>query len=66
VIERADEGFDDWPATVDPIREAISILLVTIMENTRDGSSERKRAMSEALDAHRRINDAMRDRRVIN
>jgi hypothetical protein len=60
VIERDDEGFDDWPGAVDPIREVISNLLITIMQNTVEGSRERKRAMSEALEAHERIRAALR------
>jgi hypothetical protein len=55
-----DEGFEPWPATVDPIREAIGALLVVIMENTPEESPARRRAMSEALEAHERIVDAMR------
>jgi hypothetical protein len=64
--DRADEGFDDWPAAVDPIREAVGNLLVAIMQNTVEGSRERTKAMSEALEAHRRIDDAMRDRHTLN
>jgi hypothetical protein len=60
-----DSDFELWPA-VDPIREAISTLFVAIMEGTAEGSPERKRAMSEALEAHRRIIDAMRDRHTLN
>jgi hypothetical protein len=63
--EPDDTEFEPWPAS-DPVRDAISSLLVAIMEGTREGSPERKRAMSEALEAHRRINDAMRDRRTLN
>ena len=61
-----DEGFEPWPAAVDPIREAVGNLLIVIMQNTREGSPERKKAMSEALEAHERIKDAMRDRRTLN
>jgi hypothetical protein len=35
-------------------------------QNTREGSPERKKAMSEALEAHERIKDAMRNRRTLN
>jgi hypothetical protein len=66
-IEQRDETeFEPWPAEIDPVREAISVLLVAIIEGTAEGSPERARAMSEALEAHRRINDAMRDRRTLN
>jgi hypothetical protein len=61
-----DEGFEAWPAKVDPIRNAIGQLLVTIIESTAEGSPERARAMNEALHAHERIKDAMRDRPTIN
>jgi hypothetical protein len=61
-----DGDFEPWPAAVDPIREAIGNLFVAIMENTVEESPARKKAMSEALEAHRRINDAMRDRRTLN
>jgi hypothetical protein len=57
--------FEPWPA-VDPIREAIAALFVAIMEGTKEGSPERTKAMSEALEAHRRIIDAMRDRHTLN
>jgi hypothetical protein len=60
--ERDDTEFEPWPAAVDPIREAVGALFVAIMENTVEGSPERRRAMSEALEAHRRIIDAMRVR----
>ena len=56
----------DWPGEIDPVRDAISGLLVAIMEGTAEGSPSRKKAMSEAHECHRRIIDAMRDRRVIN
>jgi hypothetical protein len=61
-----DDTETEWPAAVDPIREAIGALFVAIMENTAEESPERKRAMSEALEAHRRIVDAMRDRHTLN
>jgi hypothetical protein len=64
--ERDDEGFEPWPGEVDPVREAVGNLLVVIMQGTKDGSKERARAMSEALDAHERIVNAMRDRRTLN
>jgi hypothetical protein len=64
--ERDDSEFETWPGAVDPICDAISTLLVAILEGTAEGSPERKRAMSEALEAHRRINDAMRDRHTLN
>jgi hypothetical protein len=63
-IER-DETDTEWPAS-DPIREAIGVLFVAIIEGTAEGSRERTKAMSEALEAHRRINDAMRDRHTLN
>jgi hypothetical protein len=48
-------------AEADPVRAAIGELFVAIIENTKDGSRARKRAMTEALEAHGRIMDAMRD-----
>jgi 2-methylcitrate dehydratase PrpD len=60
VIERRDEA--EWPAAPDPVREAIGALLAAIMENTADGSRERKQAMTAAIEAHGRIVDAMRVR----
>jgi hypothetical protein len=37
--------FEDWPAHIgDPVREAISNLLVVIIENTVEGSQERAKA----------------------
>ena len=65
MIERDDIDFEPWPAS-DPVRNAVGNLLIVIMQGTAEGSRERKRAMSEALDAHRRIIDAMRDRRTLN
>jgi hypothetical protein len=65
-VERDDSDFEPWLAAVDPICDAISTLLVAILEGTTEGSPARRRAMSEALEAHRRINDAMRDRRTLN
>jgi hypothetical protein len=61
-VTELDDGFEPWPATGDPVRDAIGQLLVAIIENTSEGSSERARAMSEALGAHERIRDAMRVR----
>jgi hypothetical protein len=58
--------FEDWPATGDPVREAIGQLLVAIIENTAEGSPERARAMNEALAAHDRIRDAMRVRQRLH
>jgi hypothetical protein len=53
--------FEDWPSEAgDPVRAAFANLLVTIIENTVKGSSERARAMGEALQAHERIKLAMR------
>jgi hypothetical protein len=64
-VERADEAPDDWPGAPDPIREAVCGLLIVIMQSTAEGSRERKRAMSEALECHWRIQDALRDRRTL-
>jgi hypothetical protein len=64
-IER-DGEFEDWPAEADPIRGAIGQLLVVIIENTVEGSSERARAMTEALEAYGRIKAAMVDRPRLN
>jgi hypothetical protein len=61
-IEHDDSDCEPWPAAVDPVREAVGNLLVAIMENTTEGSRERARAMSQALEAHERIVDAMRPR----
>jgi hypothetical protein len=65
--KRDDPGFEPWPGeAVDPVREAIGRLLVAIIENTKEGSRERAQAMNEAMAAHDRIRDAMRNRRTIN
>jgi hypothetical protein len=61
-----DGDFESWPAEVDPLTVVFADVFVAIMENTAEGSRERVRAMSEALEAHRRIVDAMRDRRTLN
>lgn len=58
-VERDDSEFEPWP-TIDPIREAVCNLLITIMRNTADGSRERARAMSLVLDCHEKVVDAMR------
>jgi hypothetical protein len=56
-----DSGFQEWPGEIgDPVRAAFANLLVAIIENTAEGSSERARAMGEALQAHERIKLAMR------
>jgi hypothetical protein len=66
MIER-DEELEALPRDIgDPVREAISNLLVVIIEATAEGSPERARAMNEALEAHGRIRDAMRVRPMIN
>jgi hypothetical protein len=39
--EQAD--FEDWLAAADPIRVAVGNLLVAIIENTAEGSRERRR-----------------------
>ena len=59
--EERPEGFETWPAAVDPIREAVSVLLVAAPRRAAG-----KAAMTEALEAHERIRSAMADRRVIN
>jgi hypothetical protein len=56
-----DGEFESWPA-VDPVRDAIGCLVMAIIEGTETGSVARRRAMSEALTAHERIIDAMRNR----
>jgi hypothetical protein len=67
MVTEHDSEFEPWPAEVgDPVREAIGNLLVTIIENTAEGSPERAKAMSEALGAHDRIRDAMRVRPRLN
>jgi hypothetical protein len=63
--ERDDIDEGPWPGEADPIRSAICDLMIVIMQGTVDGSPERRRAMSEALECHRRIVDAMRDRRTL-
>jgi hypothetical protein len=63
MVTEHDTEFEHWPA-VDPVREAIGVLLVAIIENTKPGSKQRAKAMTEALDAHGRITAAMADRRL--
>jgi hypothetical protein len=60
MVAERDETDTVWPGEVsDPIRAAIGQLLVTIIENTAEGSPERARAMNEALQAHGRIRAAL-------
>jgi hypothetical protein len=67
MVTEHDTELEDWPpAAVDPVRQSIGNLLVAIIESTAEGSPERARAMNEALHAHERIKDAMRDRPTIN
>jgi hypothetical protein len=50
MIERDDEGFETWPAEVaDPVKDAISNLLVAIMESTTPGSRERAKASAAGV-----------------
>jgi hypothetical protein len=66
-IEPDDSEFEPWPAAaVDPIRVAIGNLFVAIMENTAEESPERKRAMSEALEAYERIKAALAPKPTLN
>jgi hypothetical protein len=60
-----DGDFESWPAS-DPVRDAIGGLVMAVIEATETGSVARKRAMSEVLECHRRIIDAMRDRHTLN
>jgi hypothetical protein len=53
-----DEADTKWPAVADPIREAITMVLLAIIEATTDGSSEREKALREALAAAERIRAA--------
>jgi hypothetical protein len=57
---RDDTDFEPWPGEADPIRSAICDLMIVIMQNTPEESPARRRAMNEALAAHRHIQDAMR------
>jgi hypothetical protein len=68
VVTERDEGFEAWPAEAvgDPVREAIGQLLVAIIESTAEGSPERAKAMTEALEAYGRIKAAMSDRPRLN
>jgi hypothetical protein len=54
------ERDEEWPRAPDPVHEAIGALLVAIIENTKDGSRERAKAMSAVLEAQGRIVDALR------
>jgi hypothetical protein len=65
-VTPVEADFEDWPAVADPVREAVGNLLVTIIENTAEGSPERARAMNEALQAHERIKLAMCVRSRLN
>jgi hypothetical protein len=60
-----ERDFEPLPAS-DPVRDAISTLLIAIIEGTATGSRERAKAMNEALAAHQKIMAAMADRRTLN
>ena len=66
MVERDDSEFEAWPAAPDPIRVAVGNLLAEIIRHTADGSRQRARAMTAALEAHERIADALRDQRTLN
>jgi len=59
-VERADEGFDDWPAAaVDPINTALLPVVEHIFAVAADGSPERAAALGEVLAVAERIKQAL-------
>jgi hypothetical protein len=57
-VEREDE-FEPWPGEIDPINAALCPLLEVVFAHSRDGSAERKAAMSEVLQIAERIRAAL-------
>jgi hypothetical protein len=61
-----DEADTDWPAEVDPINAAICPLFEVVFAHTRDGSPERRAAMSEVLHIAERIRAALAPKPTLN
>jgi hypothetical protein len=61
-----DEELEMWPRALDPVSEAFGALFCAIIETTQDESPARKAAMVAALEAQRRIVDALRPGPVLN
>jgi hypothetical protein len=65
-VERADEGFDDWPAAADPINAALLPVIEHIFAVAADGSPERAAAMNEVLQIAERIRAALAPKPRLN
>jgi hypothetical protein len=64
--ERADEGLDDWPPAVDPVRTSLVPLLEHIFAVTADGSVERSAALDAVLAVAERIKAALAPKPRLN
>jgi hypothetical protein len=60
VIEHNEDELEREAVDADPIRVAVGTLLEALIENTKDGSRARAKAVGAVLEAHGRIMDAMR------
>jgi hypothetical protein len=56
----------EWPTATDSINAAICPLFEVIFAHTRDGSPERKAAMSEVLQIAERIRAALAPKPTLN
>jgi hypothetical protein len=56
----------EWPRAPDAVSEAFGALFCAILEATQDESPARRVAMVAALEAQRRIVDALRPGPVLN
>jgi hypothetical protein len=61
-----DEELETWPAAPNAVSEAFGELFCAIIEATADESPARKVAMVAALEAQRRIVDALRAGPTLN
>jgi hypothetical protein len=65
-IEQDEDSLEREAPEADPVRTAIGALLEVLIENTKDGSRARVKAVGAALEAHERIMDAMRAGPTLN
>jgi hypothetical protein len=66
MVAPVDVDDEPWPSVADPVRAAIGNLLEAIIESTEEGSRERQVAMSEALQAHERVKQALAPKPRLN
>jgi DNA-binding FadR family transcriptional regulator len=66
VIARDEDSLERESLEADPIRAAVSALLEVLIENTKDGSQARAKAVGAVLEAHERIMDALRAGPTLN